>query len=59
MVQYRGVHNKTLPENRFIGNNYYDINGKQISERGYTRIMKLSKSTGEYIINMTRGYIEG
>ena len=61
MVQYRGVHNKTVSDYRFIGNKYSNINGKEekIIERGYTKIMILSKSMGEYVINMTRGYIDG
>ena len=45
----------------FMGNKYCNVNGKEekIIERGYTKIMILSKSMGEYVINMTRGYIDG
>ena len=48
MVQYRGVHNKIVLDYRFMGKNIVIINGKeeQISERGYTKIIILSKSRG-------------
>ena len=60
MVQYRGVHGKTVSDYRYMGNKDCNINGKveQISERGYTKIMKLSKSRGEYVINMTRAILK-
>ena len=60
MVQYRGVHDKIILDYRFMGNKYCNVKGKeeQISERGYTKIMKLSQSRGGNVINMTRGFIE-
>ena len=48
MVQNRGVHSKIVSDYRFMGKNIVIINGKeeQISERGYTKIIILSKSRG-------------
>ena len=46
MMQYIGLHNKTVSDYRFMGNKYCKVNGKEehISVRGYAKIMKLSKS---------------
>ena len=42
-----------------MGNKYCNINGEeeQISEKGYTKIIKLSKSKVENVINNDKGLL--
>ena len=56
MVQYRSVHNKILSEYRFMGTNI--VNVKKVNGnlcKGYTKMIKLSKSLEGRNVKVTRG----